>query len=130
MADTSKIAALVGAPFVYGGRGPEEFDCYGLLMHIMREQRGVALPDHRSTSDMQTVMAKMAVGLHEWKQVPAGEGAAVLIRVGNFISHCGYMIDPLRMIHTWEKSGGVVIERVDHWQRRIVGFYEYVGNRS
>jgi hypothetical protein len=34
------------------------------------------------------------------------------------------MISPTRMIHSWEKSGGVLIEPIEVWKRRVIGFYE------
>jgi cell wall-associated NlpC family hydrolase len=37
---------LIGLPWKAGGRGPHEFDCWGLLVHVYREQFGVLLPDY------------------------------------------------------------------------------------
>lgn len=121
------LSDLIGVPFAYGGRGPAEFDCYGLVMRILKENHGIAAQDFRSTPDQATISAKMAVGVRLWEEIEAAPGAVVLFRIGRHISHCGYMIDSIRMIHTWEQSGGVVIERLDAWKQRTVGFYRYVG---
>lgn len=121
---------LIGRPFVYGGRGPDSFDCYGLVMHIAKTVHGQEIPDFRSTSDQALINARMASGICLWERVEPGKGTFVLFRIGKFISHCGYMLDAMRMIHTWESSGGVVIERVDVWKQRTVGFYRYVGNKN
>ncbi|UUZ75535.1 C40 family peptidase [Polaromonas sp. P1(28)-13] len=120
-------ADLVGVPFVYGGRGPDSFDCYGLVMHILKCQHSQDIPDFRSTSDRASLAASFANGVQAWQEVPPAAGAVVLFRIGRYISHCGYMLDSMRMIHTWEDSGGVVIERADTWKRRTVGFYRYLG---
>lgn len=126
----ANLAELVGTPFEYGGRGPDSFDCYGLVMHIMKEKHGLDIPDFRSVSDQAAIMAMAAVGLQSWERTSERTGSIAVFRIGRFISHCGYMLDDMRMIHTWDKSGGVVIERVDSWQQRTVGFYRYVGNSS
>lgn len=121
------ISDLVGVPFVYGGRGPEAFDCYGLVMECARRD-GVTLPDFGFASDQALVAAMMGVTMPQWEPVEPQAGAVVLFRVGRFVCHVGYLLDAGRMIHTWDKSGGVTIARLDDWKQRIVGFYKHVGN--
>lgn len=121
-------AELVGIPFVYGGRSTVAFDCYGLVMHILREKHDLNIPDFRSSASHDLNAAKFVIGLEAWQVVPPAPGAVIAFRIGKHISHCGYMLDALRMIHTWDKSGGVVIERIDAWKQRIIGFYRYVGH--
>lgn len=119
---------LVGASFAWGGRGPDAFDCYGLVMELHR-RRGIALPDYRSPTDGAEggkISAMMTMGLQLWKETPKTPGALIMIRLP-FSSHVATVIDDLRMIHTWEGSGGVVIERIATWKHRIQGFYEYAG---
>lgn len=118
---------LIGAPFAYGGRGPDAFDCYGLVMHLLRENHGIEVPDFASSSEQPVIMARIATGVQDWEQVSAAPGTVALFRIGRYISHCGYLLDSTRMIHTWEDSDGVVIERLDPWKQRTVGFYRYVG---
>lgn len=123
-----KPEQLVGVPFLYGGRGPDSFDCYGLIMHIMREKHGIVIPDFRSSADQGVIMAKIAVGVQDWKKVEPAPETVVCFRIGGYLSHVGYMLNETQMIHTWEKSGGVVIERLDAWKQRNAGHYVYVGN--
>lgn len=35
----------VGLPYREGGRGPDAFDCYGLIAAVYKAARGVSLPD-------------------------------------------------------------------------------------
>jgi len=121
------FADLIGVPFQYGGRGPARFDCYGLIMDLHRRQ-GKSLPDFGFASDQALVAAMMGATLPQWKEVKQRPGAVVLIRVGRYVAHVGYMINQYQMIHTWEHSGGVSIVQVESWKQRIVGFYEYVGH--
>lgn len=125
---TSEITELIGVPFAYGGRGPDTFDCYGLLMHL-HALRGVKLPDYRSPRDQATIAALMANQLTLWEQCEPEAGACVALRIVRGVSHCGMVLEDDRFIHTWEKSGGVCIERLSDWQHRTLGVYRYVGLR-
>lgn len=125
MADPTRF---VGVPFAYGGRGPDTFDCYGLLMAIHADQ-GIQLPDYESSSNQSLIAAMMGSGLPLWEPCERGPGASVLLRLGRLASHCGYMLDHRRMIHTWESTGGVIIQNIDAWENRVMGFYRYVGRR-
>lgn len=124
MADFSD---LIGVPFEYGGRGPDKFDCYGLVMECARRD-GVTLPDFGFASDQALVAAMMGATMPQWEAVEQQAGAVVLFRVGRFVSHVGYLITPHHMIHSWEQAGGASIARLDDWKQRIVGFYKHVGN--
>jgi cell wall-associated NlpC family hydrolase len=125
---TSEITKLIGTPFAYGGRGPDTFDCYGLVMHLHARQ-GVKLPDYRSPTDQAVIAATMATQLHLWEQCPRAPGAVIAIRLHRGLSHCGVVLEDDRFIHTWERSGGVCVERLADWGHRVQGFYRYVGPR-
>ena len=124
---TANFDDLIGVPFAYDGRGPEKYDCYGLVMELSRRD-GIILPDFIHSSDMALNAATVGVVLPQWEQIEKCPGAIALIRIGKYVAHVGYVIDDNRMIHTWEESGGVTIQRLDAWQHRIVGFYRYAGN--
>jgi cell wall-associated NlpC family hydrolase len=43
------INDLIGKPFVMGARGPDAYDCWGLVREVMQRMRpGLALPDWAS----------------------------------------------------------------------------------
>lgn len=120
---------LVGTPFKYGGRGPDFYDCYGLVMELAR-RNGQTLPDFGFASNKALIASMMGATMPQWQSLESQPGAVVLIRIARFISHVGYQIDDHRMLHTWESSGGVTIGRLDDWKQRIVGFYKYVGHQG
>lgn len=122
-----KGADLIGIPFQYGGRGPESFDCYGLVMEMTR-RNDVAIPDFGFAEDQGLIAAMMGATMPQWKPAVCKEGAIALIRIGRFPSHVAYVVDDERMIHAWEHSHGVSIVKIDEWKHRIVGFYEYAGS--
>lgn len=117
---------LLGIPFKYYARGPEEYDCYGFLMMLYRELNGVDIPDYGSAEGVERIALLMAHGIQDWKEVEAREGVAVMFRISGLGAHVGYCIGNGMFIHTWEQSAGVVIERLETWKRRIIGFYDYV----
>jgi len=121
----ANVSDLIGVPFQYGGRGPDTYDCYGLLRELMRRD-GTVIPDYLSPTDAPRILAMFALGLSHWQQAPCKPGTALLIQAGTF-AHCGYVLDSMWFAHTWEKSGGVVKERLDDWKHRIKGSYRYVG---
>ncbi len=122
------VADLIGKPFRYGGRGPDAYDCYGLVREMCRRD-GKPVPDFKSPSELAVIEAVMAVerASGKWQEVAKGPGRILLLRVGALACHVAYTLPDDRMIHTWEKSNGVCIERIEGWRRRIVGFYDYLG---
>jgi cell wall-associated NlpC family hydrolase len=119
---------LIGVPFAWNGRGPDAFDCYGLVMHLFRTEQGVTLPDFgesRPTTQAETALL-MQNSLPRWTRLDGPErGCVVYMRIHGAGSHVGYVIDPRRFIHVWQDSGGVCIERLGDWQRRVVGYYRF-----
>lgn len=124
-----ELEELIGVPFRYGGRGPDVFDCYGLIMHLHALQ-GVKLPDYRSPTDQARIAALMATQLGLWEEAKPEPGAVIALRVLRGISHCGMLLENDRFVHTWERSGGVCIERMnEEWKPRVLGYYRYAGPR-
>jgi cell wall-associated NlpC family hydrolase len=126
-----KFDDLIGIPYKRGGRGPHVYDCYGLVMEMHRRAGGLELKDYASPEKAHEVTALFASEVRLWTPCEPSAGAVpyvvIVLPSGLVWTHCGYMLDDNRMIHTWEKSGGVCVERVDTWKRRIKGFYRYVG---
>jgi len=120
---------LVGVPFQYGGRGPDALDCYGLVMECARRE-GIDLPDFGCATDQPTIMAMMTASLPQWRQIEKRHGAIAFIRVGRYAAHVGYVFGSHFMIHAWEDSGGVSIVRLSDWEHRILGYFEYVGQKA
>jgi cell wall-associated NlpC family hydrolase len=124
MADFSD---LIGTPFARGGRDPAvALDCYGLVMECYRRAHGVELLDYRSPNEAHTIAAVIASQLPLWRPVAEGEpGSVALFRVLTYGQHVGFVIEGDRFIHTWERSGGVLIERFSTWRQRCMGCYRH-----
>jgi len=121
-------ADLIGTPFKYGGReNSGALDCYGFIMQMLRRD-GIEIPDYESPSDGASITAIFVGELRLWEKISTRPGAVHLFRVpGNL--HVGYAIDQDRFVHTWEKTGGVTVERLseNNWKQRLIGTYKYVG---
>lgn len=128
------IQDLIGKPFVDGGRGPAGYDCYGLVMEVMRRY-GIELPDYGlSCLDRApaAIDAACASAGQDWTKIGTPEpGCLVAIAYPHpgHISHVGVVIGPDRFIHTRSRTGGVTLDRLSSpaWQKRIRGYWRYAG---
>ena len=125
---------LIGRPFKYGARGPMEFDCYGLLIEVQR-RIGNHISDYPSSEQGPENASAIVLGLaEEWEPTARPEvGCGVVFRVAcsaeTSASHVGAVISDDVFLHTMERTGGVVAERLSHpaWAKRITGFYRWKG---
>lgn len=124
-----QIDKLLGKPFVNGGRGPDNYDCWGLVCEVFR-MYGMELPDYKiSCEDVSRIHNEIDVQKQYWSRCETGEiptPALVVLRFNQaiFCNHTGVYIGDGRFIHTAEKMG-VHIDRTDSpaWRRKIEGFY-------
>lgn len=114
------------AVFKDGGRGPHEYDCWGLASEIFRRY-GVQLPDYQiSCNADERIDEQINSERPNWVRcqgtIPIP--ALVVIRELGLCDHVGVYIGNRKFIHIRAKAG-VAIEPIDHpvWKRRIEGFY-------
>jgi cell wall-associated NlpC family hydrolase len=117
----------IGIPFEYGGRDYKSLDCYGLVMLIYKEIHNVDIPEIISPNTLKEIASLVDSEIPKWKPSPIEQGSVIVFNIKGYGSHVAYMIDNDRMIHTWEKTGGVTIERISlGWKNRVLGSYKYV----
>lgn len=117
----------IGIPFKYGGRTYKELDCYGLVMLLYKELHDINLPDMNSPDILEQIASDMDAEIkRHWRDAPLEVGSVLLFNIKGYGAHVGYVIGPDTMIHTWEKTSGVLIERISlGWKHRILGCYKY-----
>ena len=94
----------LGAPYRYGGSGPDAFDCSGLVAYAHR-QVGVAVP--RTAADQ--FAAATPVGRGELKP-----GDLVFFRLsGRRIGHVGIYVGDDRFVHAPQTGGHVRVASLD-----------------
>lgn len=130
--------SLVGSRYAKGGRGPDGYDCYGLLIELFRRE-GIEIPDYASPEDRDAIALLMAKEKGKWREV-WGRGNptpfdlrkvephhVLLISIQGIPFHVGMCVARNKFIHVWEKCGGAIVEPITRWQHRIVGVYAFDG---
>jgi cell wall-associated NlpC family hydrolase len=116
----------IGIPFKYGGRTYKNLDCYGLVMLLYKELHGIDLPDVTSPEFLPAIATLIESEKLKWTPAPIEPGTVLIFNISGYGSHVAYVIGEDKMIHTWEKTGGVTVERISiYWQHRILGSYKY-----
>ncbi len=120
---------FVGRPYAPDGRGPDKYDCYGLLIAGAR-CFGVEITDCPPPPDADP-LARAVHAEHvlksaarTWVQVPfPAAGEAVLFKRPRQPHHVGICVDGLDVLHACELAGQVVRERLADHPATIVGFF-------
>lgn len=119
------VTDLLGKPYVLHGRGPDGYDCYGLVIEVCKRY-GIDLPDFDYQSYSEEFVLRNITTLeashHALKINVLVEGAVILFESSKgFKNHIGVYIGDNQIIHCNEK--GVRIESVDFAERFISGVY-------
>ena len=102
---------LIGGSFERGARGPDVWDCYGLVRE-MNARAGIEIPDFLDPGSLEKIEHLIERNSKSWTKVPFGTvGSTVTMRLHGIGSHVVYMIKPDKFIHAIEGSG-VVVERI------------------
>lgn len=122
-----EYADLLGKPFAWGGRGPACFDCYGLVLCILK-RAGLNPPEYPSSEARMVNAVHIIMAMGKWKEVATPEpGVAVVFKMNSGLpTHVGVLVGKDQFIHITEKTD-VVVERISSplWRNRIVGFYSW-----
>lgn len=131
-------APWVGLPYRDKGRGPDAWDCWGLVRQVLDDVFHVALPDYAdaysAAADRDSVAAAVEAGLREgWRRVETPcEGDLLILRIAGRPWHCAVMVGERLFLHCPppDLKGRQLlscIERLDspHWARRIEGYYRH-----
>ena len=120
-------ADLVGAPFVAGGRGPEAYDCLGLVIELVHRQ-GCDVPEYASTADelaRQHRAEEGVLGPCYKIDSPAAGCVVLMYDLAGEGAHLGVMVDRFRMIHAASYAGRVIVEVLGRslFRNRVLGYY-------
>ncbi len=125
--DVKLYADLIGKPFLEGARGPEAYDCWGLLQAVLRRM------GHNPTDFPSDPALLLQAVSDEWQPLdrePIEPGDGILLRstIARYVWHVGVVVSPGRYLHARE-SVGACVERFDTpaVRRRTAGFYRYRG---
>lgn len=125
-------AQWVGIPYKEKGRGPDGYDCWGVIQAIQLSVFHVDLPDYADTyrdgEDWEAIGAAVQAGLADgWQRTEQPRaGDLLILSIAARPWHCGMMLSSLHFLHA-APGDSTVIERLDtpRWARRIEGIYRY-----
>lgn len=122
---------LLDKPFALNGRGPDVYDCFGLVAEIYRRKYGIVPPGAPTpllALDQESVVSQTLPQYHKVAgrdQVPAPEGTIALFNVRGYGAHVGFVLPDDKFVHSWEGSGSVLVERMSLWRQRVLGYYVF-----
>lgn len=104
---------LIGTPFKVNGRGPDYYDCYGLIIEIYKRM-GLYAPDYvygeSAFAHRTMIVEKMET---DWEKVTDfTPGNVLVLKEKNSPQHVGLIIDQDRFIHASGDREQVCIERL------------------
>ena len=122
-----RLDDLIGLPFMWGGRGPDSYDCFGLVREVQR-RRGINLPDRPSPQamDFQAAMADSIASRWTEPLCKPEAFAVVVFNARRFGWHCGIVLDDCRrFIHVASCTTTVRIDLLDDypWSKFIKRFF-------
>lgn len=100
--------SLVGKPYVYGGVGPNGFDCSGLVQYIYK-QIGISVSRSASTqiNDGKAISYEdiMPGDIISWGYI------------NGVVTHSAIYVGNGKMVHAANANQGVIVSDVEAWQR-------------
>lgn len=127
--DISFCLGLIGKPWVSGASGPDAFDCWGLLRHVLRERRGLTLCPYGGVKEIGLAsMLKTATreAQARWYPLASPEHlCGVGMSRGRRIEHVGLWLDEAGggVLHCHE-GAGVVFQSTA--SIRLTGFQNFM----
>ena len=121
------INSLIGKIFKDGGRGPDSFDCWGLVCDIYENCLGIMLPTYEfiAAADQRNASKAALQYREEWEEIPGSKeqpGDVVLFRP----CHVGVVVDRGRMVHIDEGLPACIESyRSAIWLPKLIGFYRH-----
>ncbi|HYH01718.1 MAG TPA: NlpC/P60 family protein, partial [Bacillota bacterium] len=111
------LTDLIGKPFLDGGRGPDEFDCWGLASAFFKRMN-IKLPDYRIPAlESEKIFHQYQTVKNNYIQITNREDSIpclVFMRLNSAVgNHVGVYLGNGKFIHA-RASAGVCIERLDH----------------
>jgi len=100
---------FIGKPWVSGARGPDVFDCWGLLFHIYKTKYQTILPLYEDTNAANVLEATKQINAgclgSDWERIEKPfEGCAVGMSTHKLFHHVGLYI---------VANGGVILHCAD-----------------
>jgi len=127
----NNLTQYIGKPYAVLGRGPDEFDCWGLVMHFYEKEWGVKLPNQPvEASDIIEVLKafKVSTAHKDWMptETPV-QGSVVVAGRNRFFSHAGVYIEGGHVLHTTKEAGASCVQSIKGFRNSYqhTSFFNY-----
>lgn len=105
------VEGLIGKPWVAGGRGPDKFDCWGLVTWVYNHVLNIELPqvpfiDPKDVSQVARQIAKASI-CGQWERLAKPEALCVIpMSTARAFHHVGLFlpIDGGTVLHAFDKA--------------------------
>lgn len=131
-------AQYIGRSWVSGARGPETFDCWGLLWWVYQKHLDIALPIYPAIDATNQMLVAKLIDLgaqgSEWTRIDTPEeGCAVALSAHRVFHHVGVFVDCDGGLVVHARSGaGVIAQSISQLKQagyRRIEFYRHASAR-
>lgn len=127
----------LGKPFIDGGRGPQGYDCWGLVLAVYRDIFGIDVPvdydvsAHATMAVVRAMSKEMEVGNWQLVETPVAPCVVAMATNSNhpdLVNHCAIYLGDNKIMHAL-KATGVVIQSTEDMRirGRIKGYFLWAG---
>lgn len=132
-----RLLPYIDCGYKVNGRGPDQFDCYGLIVSIYKNLFKITLPDlinvYGCSGDKIVPRLFIEQARDSWERMPTEQaifGDVLVFNIFGKPRHCGIFIEKNKMMHILDKSFVSYEEFTSiRWKRRFEGVFRYVGNK-
>lgn len=125
-------SAFVGLPWRDRGRGPDGFDCWGLLIAAFKAGTGIQLPtysaDYSNSADERETRAVLAGERGDWSKIDERASRpfdAALMTIGKRV-HVGLLVRRGLMLHMPVNKTSVIVP-LSRYSAVLDGIYRHTG---
>ena len=126
----TSIKQFTGLPYKAGARGPEYYDCWGLVRYFYQEMFGIELPLHAGmyfsgdTNNLHEEIVKRSVACEFIEVSDRKFGDILLIRHMKHPVHAGVRVSDTHFIHSAQNIGSVKTEE-NRWRNKVEKYFRH-----
>ena len=125
---------FIGIPFKHKGRTFEGFDCWGLILYVLRhmgKQVDDPMPDYpENWKDTKEHNYFLEHYHKQWIKIDKPEvlDAVMFGKDEKFPTHIGIIVDKNKVLHVVENHG-TIISKLSNIKKLVYGYYRFVGTK-
>lgn len=123
----------IGLPFSDMGRGPDSYDCWGLVRLVYASELGVHLPSwsaHNGIRDKEIVAEELTEAHKLFQKIEEPEPFSLVLMSSTLtVLHVGIAVSDQMMLHT-VKGKDACLECWKAYENQLKGFYRHHDQNS